>query len=89
VPGHGAPMTPEDVSRYRQAFDSFIDCAGSPRQTDECAAGWVDAVRTLLAADAQDVERARAMAVDYVEMLRASGGRSKYCEAPPGPAPPD
>jgi len=89
VPGHGAPMTPEDVSRYRQAFDSFIDCAGSPRQTDECAAGWVDAVRTLLAADAQDVERAKAMAVDYVEMLRASGGRSKYCEAPPGPAPPD
>lgn len=85
VPGHGAPMTPDDVSRYRQAFDSFIDCAGSSRMVDVCGAGWVDAVKDMLASDPQSVERAKAMAVNYVVMLRANGGRSKFCEAPASP----
>lgn len=80
VPGHGAPMTPEDVSNYRKAFDAFTACADSLRPADECGAGWVDSVKSMLAHDAQAAARTKAMAVDYVEMLRANGGRSKYCE---------
>ncbi len=82
VPGHGPPMTPADVLRYRTAFDSFIDCANSQRPAEACGAAWTDAARPMLAADAKAVERASAMAVSYVTMLRANGGRSKYCEAP-------
>jgi len=75
-------MTPEDVSNYRKAFDAFTACADSLRPADECGAGWVDSVKAMLAPDAQAAARTKAMAVDYVEMLRANGGRSKYCEAP-------
>lgn len=84
VPGHGPLMTPADVATYRRAFESFLDCAVSPDTPEVCATGWVEAVKSLLATDAQSVDRARSMATDYVAMLRANGGRSKYCEAAAG-----
>ncbi len=82
VPGHGPPMTPSELSDYRKAFDSFIDCARSQRPAEACGAAWAEAARPMLATDAKAVERASAMAVNYVAMLRANNGRSKFCEAP-------
>jgi glyoxylase-like metal-dependent hydrolase (beta-lactamase superfamily II) len=87
VPGHGPPMTPDEVSRYRAAFDSFVDCANSQRPAEECGAQWAAAAGPMLGPDAKAMERANAMAVNYVAMLRANGGRSKYCEAPSSESP--
>lgn len=89
VPGHGPPMTPSEVSAYRIAFESFVDCAGSQRPANECGSDWAEAVRPMLAADAESVELTNAMAVNYVAMLRANEGRSKYCEAPSTAKPAD
>jgi glyoxylase-like metal-dependent hydrolase (beta-lactamase superfamily II) len=80
IPGHGPPMSPGDVRIYRQAFASFIECSNSGRPADDCGAGWVDGVRKLLVSDGHASDRVKAMAVDYVEMLRANGGRSRHCE---------
>jgi uncharacterized protein YgiB involved in biofilm formation len=75
-------MQPGQFLRYRQAFDSFIDCARSARPKAECAQGWADAVQPLLASSPHEMQQAKTMSADYVEMLRADGGRSRYCEAP-------
>jgi glyoxylase-like metal-dependent hydrolase (beta-lactamase superfamily II) len=85
VPGHGPLMTPSEVSRYLAAFESFIDCASSQRPAGECAAGWVVRAADLLRSDEKAAQHAGAMARGYVEMLRANGGRSRYCEASPTP----
>jgi glyoxylase-like metal-dependent hydrolase (beta-lactamase superfamily II) len=83
IPGHGAPMNQAQVSRYRHSFESFIDCANSSRPAQECATSWTSAVQPLLPEDPNELQRAREMAEYFVDMLRANGGRSKYCEAPP------
>ncbi|HLQ12746.1 MAG TPA: MBL fold metallo-hydrolase [Steroidobacteraceae bacterium] len=83
IPGHGAPMQRQQFLQYRRAFESFIDCSGSDRPKEACAADWAQAVRPLLSADPLEMQRAQSMSVYYVELLRANGGRSKYCEAPP------
>jgi glyoxylase-like metal-dependent hydrolase (beta-lactamase superfamily II) len=82
VPGHGAPMTRVQLALYRQAFDSFIACAKSTRLTDECASGWAQGVRSLLDPELHEIRAAKGMAAYYVDMLRANGGRSKYCNVP-------
>jgi glyoxylase-like metal-dependent hydrolase (beta-lactamase superfamily II) len=81
IPGHGAPMTRAQFLLYEGAFDDFIDCAISTRTGDECASGWADSIGPLLPADPLEQRRAREMAAYYVGLLRANGGRSKYCEA--------
>ena len=82
VPGHGAPMSRAQFARYRQAFDAFISCAGSTRAKDECASEWAQGARSLLDPGPHEIQRAQQMAEYYVDMLRANGGRSKYCGAP-------
>jgi glyoxylase-like metal-dependent hydrolase (beta-lactamase superfamily II) len=84
IPGHGAPMNRGQFLLYRNAFEAFIDCANSARAEQECASGWADAIEPLLAGDALGPKRARGMAAYYVGMLRASEGRSRYCESQPG-----
>jgi glyoxylase-like metal-dependent hydrolase (beta-lactamase superfamily II) len=81
IPGHGAPMGRSQFQLYREAFESFIDCSDSDRPKEACAADWAQAVRPLLSADTGETRRAQAMSAYYVELLRANGGRSKYCEA--------
>ena len=80
VPGHGSPMTRAQFLLYRSGFDAFIDCSDSVRPAEECASRWTDAIQPLLGDDPVEHRRARAMAEYYVAMLRANGGRSKYCE---------
>jgi glyoxylase-like metal-dependent hydrolase (beta-lactamase superfamily II) len=82
IPGHGAPMTREQFSLYRRAFESFIDCSNSSRPTEECGTSWAYAVQPLLPADPSELRRAKGIAAYYVDLLRANGGRSQYCEAP-------
>ena len=81
IPGHGAPMTQMQFLLYRQAFETFIDCANSAALNEECAAHWARSVQPLLTPDSQEGQRAKGTARYYVDMLRANGGRSKYCEA--------
>ena len=80
IPGHGGVMTRAQFLLYQQAFDAFIACSSSSRTPEACATGWVDAVQTLLVDDER--EPARGMAAYYVGVLRANGGRSRYCAAP-------
>ncbi len=79
IPGHGDALTRAQFQLYQAAFDAFIACASSVRPQGECASGWVDSIRALLADDPAEQQRARGMATYYVEMLRANGGRSKFC----------
>jgi glyoxylase-like metal-dependent hydrolase (beta-lactamase superfamily II) len=81
IPGHGAPLTRAQFQVYQTAFNAFIACASSARPQGECASGWADSIRTLLADDPAEQQRARGMAAYYVEMLRANGGRSKFCKS--------
>jgi glyoxylase-like metal-dependent hydrolase (beta-lactamase superfamily II) len=87
VPGHGAPMTQAQFGLYRRSFEAFIDCSATAAPKEECAARWADAVQPLLASDPLERQSANATAAYYVEMLRANGGRSKYCEAARKPPP--
>ena len=81
IPGHGGPMTRAQFLRYQTAFEAFIACSNSDRPRDECVTGWAESIRTLLSDDPPEQQRARDMAGYYVGMLRANGGRSKFCEA--------
>jgi glyoxylase-like metal-dependent hydrolase (beta-lactamase superfamily II) len=80
IPGHGSPMTRAQFRLYRRAFEAFVDCSNSSRPASECASGWADSVEPLLADGPGEKQRARDMTEYYVGMLRANGGRSKYCE---------
>jgi len=81
IPGHGGPMSRAQFQLYQVAFEEFIVCSSSDRPQDECAKGWVDSIRSLLAGDTLEQQRALGMAAYYVDMLRANGGRSKFCES--------
>ncbi len=81
IPGHGGPMTRAQFQLYKSAFEAFIGCADSARPQGECASEWGDSIRSLLADDPVEQQRAHGMAAYYVDMLRANSGRSKYCEA--------
>jgi glyoxylase-like metal-dependent hydrolase (beta-lactamase superfamily II) len=81
IPGHGGTMTRAQFLLYQAAFEAFIACSNSVRPEGECATGWVESIRTFLADDPPEQQRAREMAGYYVGMLRASGGRSKFCAA--------
>jgi glyoxylase-like metal-dependent hydrolase (beta-lactamase superfamily II) len=82
LPGHGPVLRPAQFALYRRAFESFIDCSNSARPKEECGADWTSSVGPLLAPGLDEAQRAKKIAAYYVDMLRANGGRSKYCEAP-------
>ena len=72
-------MTRVQFAAWRRAFDAMVDCSASARDKGECAAGWVDGVRPLLEPGELALKRARLMTEDYVDLLRANGGKSGYC----------
>jgi glyoxylase-like metal-dependent hydrolase (beta-lactamase superfamily II) len=84
IPGHGRPMSRDEVARYRRALDDFVDCTRSTAPAGDCAALWTEAVESLLEDAAEDEPRARRLARYYVDMLRANDGRSRHCAAPGG-----
>ena len=83
IPGHGVPMTPAQVEQYRDGLDAFIACARSDRPAGDCGSLWAERAEPLLDDVAAEKPRAQRLAEYYVGVLRANGGRSPYCEAPP------
>ncbi len=82
VPGHGPLMTRAQFAAYRAAFGDLIDCAATSRGKGECADDWTRAVQPMLDPGDLAQKRARGMTEDYVDLLRANGGKSPYCPAP-------
>lgn len=81
VPGHGAPMTRADFTRWRGAFDAWLDCAASEMPAAACAEGWMrDAAGFYSEAEREGV---RYLAEAYVaELLRLPADqREAYCRA--------
>jgi glyoxylase-like metal-dependent hydrolase (beta-lactamase superfamily II) len=84
IPGHGAAMTRTDFTRWRSAFDHWLDCAASSSPAAECADGWMtDAAGFYTPGEHEPV---RMMAEAYVaEVLRGPAeSRQAYCRAPNG-----
>jgi glyoxylase-like metal-dependent hydrolase (beta-lactamase superfamily II) len=81
IPGHGDPMTHDQFVLYQQTFVSFIDCSRSAIPKEECATRWTSSIQPLLGPNAADGQRIQRTAMYYVDMLRANGGQSKYCES--------
>jgi hypothetical protein len=81
LPGHGPPMTRASFTAWRGAFDALIDCSTGAKPKEACAAAWVAGVRSLLDPGELALRRATGMTQDYVDMLRAHGGKSPFCKA--------
>ena len=79
LPGHGPPLSREAFAAWRTAFDALMDCSASPKPKETCAAAWVEGVRPLLDPGKLALDRATGMTEDYVELLRANGGKSPFC----------
>jgi hypothetical protein len=75
-------MSRSSFDAWRRAFGALIDCSAGPQPKEACAGAWAQAVRPLLDPGQLSLERARGMTQDYVEMLRANGGKSRFCQAP-------
>jgi glyoxylase-like metal-dependent hydrolase (beta-lactamase superfamily II) len=80
LPGHGAPMTHDQVRLYRDALGAFIDCACATGPAGACAADWADAVASLPGGPADGPTAAQGMAAGYVDLLRAQGSPGPHCE---------
>jgi glyoxylase-like metal-dependent hydrolase (beta-lactamase superfamily II) len=80
IPGHGPPITHSQFLLYKLAFESFIDCSRSAVAVEDCATRWADVTEPLLEPNSQMGRRAKDTANYYAGMLRASDGRSKYCQ---------
>ena len=81
IPGHGPVLTRQQVVLYQHAFDAFIACSGSSESQQLCANQWADSLMVLLAGQPFDAVRAGKVASYYVDLLRANGGKSRYCQA--------
>ncbi len=83
IPGHGAAMTRAQFTRWRGAFDTWLDCAASDRPAAQCAEGWMRDASGFYTAD--EAAGAARLAEAYVsEVLRAPASeRMAYCAAGP------
>lgn len=81
IPGHGPVLTRPQVVLYQHAFDAFIACAGSSDSQQLCTNQWAESLKVLLAGQPFDAIRAGKVASYYVDLLRANGGRSRYCQS--------
>jgi glyoxylase-like metal-dependent hydrolase (beta-lactamase superfamily II) len=79
VPGHGAPMDRAQFGRYRDAFRAYAACAAGQDAASSCAGGWMQATAGLRAPEPADDPRTREMAEEYVDLLRAKGGKGPGC----------
>jgi glyoxylase-like metal-dependent hydrolase (beta-lactamase superfamily II) len=81
IPGHGEPMTPQQLGTYRDAFSDFIDCVGSDAEANVCATLWADVIASLPGGDGPKRESTLRNAGYYVGLLRENGGKSRDCLA--------
>jgi len=47
IPGHGAPMGPEQFETYRTAFRNLLSCARQPDNKNRCIDQWFEDAHTL------------------------------------------
>jgi glyoxylase-like metal-dependent hydrolase (beta-lactamase superfamily II) len=77
VPGHGEPMTRQDFTRYRQAFDALLSCAASAAGKQECVSKWLENTGFLLPRE-QDKKLAASLLDYYLDgALRGEKARQK------------
>lgn len=70
VPGHGAPMTKDELEVYRSGFAALRSCAASDRTDQACIDGWLHDLGPLV--PEADRELARALLQYYLQSsLRA------------------
>ena len=81
IPGHGEPMSPEQVGVYRDVFSAFIDCVNTDAEANACATVWADGIASFTGGDGRKRESVLRNAEYYVGMLRANGGKSRDCLA--------
>jgi hypothetical protein len=80
APGHGRMMTRANVTLYRDAFGSLLDCAAGSTASDACADQWAKVVAPLLDENSGDIGQANAFARYYVEnVLRKPDAKPDWC----------
>lgn len=67
IPGHGREMTRTDVTLYRDAFNTLLQCAAGDAPAAACADAWAASAAPLLDAQSGDAGQANAYARYYVE----------------------
>lgn len=80
VPGHGAPMTHDDLATYRRAFDGLIACSASDAPAAVCIERWTTGAAPLLA-DATAQAQARMLVEYYVTSVLRGEHAGRYCPA--------
>lgn len=81
IPGHGRPMTREQVDVYRKSLTAFVACVRSDKPAAACGAVWVDSASSLIG---DDPARRKAVAANmeyYAGYLRPNGGKAPDCLA--------
>ncbi|HYE84959.1 MAG TPA: MBL fold metallo-hydrolase [Vicinamibacterales bacterium] len=81
IPGHGRPMTRDQLDIYRKSLTEFVSCVRSDRPAAACGTVWVDSASTLIG---DDPARRKAVAANmeyYVGYLRPNGGKAPDCLA--------
>jgi glyoxylase-like metal-dependent hydrolase (beta-lactamase superfamily II) len=81
IPGHGRPMTRDQVDVYRKSLTEFVACVRSDKPAAACGAVWVDSASALIG---DDPARRKAVAANmeyYVGYLRPIGGKAPDCLA--------
>jgi glyoxylase-like metal-dependent hydrolase (beta-lactamase superfamily II) len=81
IPGHGEPMTPNQLGIYRDAFSAFIDCVNTDAEANACATAWADGIASFTGGDNGKRDTLLRNAEYYVGMLRENGGKSPDCLA--------
>jgi glyoxylase-like metal-dependent hydrolase (beta-lactamase superfamily II) len=81
IPGHGPPMTREQVDVYRKAFSEFIACVRTDQPAAACGAGWVGSAASLIGDDPARRQAVAANMEYYVGYLRPGGGKAPDCLA--------
>jgi len=84
IPGHGAPMTRAQFTRWRDASDALLDCAAGPSPKQVCVDGWMRDAAPFI--PSSDKARVPGMVGYYIDSrLRAAPAeRTRYCEGRPG-----
>jgi glyoxylase-like metal-dependent hydrolase (beta-lactamase superfamily II) len=72
VPGHGAPMSRDDFTTYRRAFDSLLTCAASAADNSDCVEGWQHDAAAFLRTE-RDRQLARTLVEYYLQTILRPG----------------
>jgi glyoxylase-like metal-dependent hydrolase (beta-lactamase superfamily II) len=76
VPGHGPPMTRDDLKTYRDAFHNLLSCSASDSSKERCIEGWTKDAGDLIAK--QDADLSRLLIGYYIDNhLRGDPARTK------------